>query len=106
MAMRARPLPLDPYNPSVTNRSGHGDGDDHEIVRHPSPFIPIRIPVFALVIRINDAIVRMLNTLGGRPVRHGHRGSLSLDYKKGRYGRRGSDAEGSAEEGKLLSCDR
>jgi etoposide-induced 2.4 mRNA len=104
MAMRAHPLPLDPYNPSfsVTGRSGYGDGDDQEVVRHPSPFVPIRIPVFALVIRINDAIVRMLNTLGGRPVGHPHRRSLSVDYKRGRYGRRGSDAEGSAEEGKKI----
>jgi len=102
MAMRARPLPIDPYNPStsVTNKSRYNTSDDQGVVRHPSPFIPIRVPVFAFVIWINDAIVRMLNTLGGRPVRQGHRHSLSSDYKKGRYGRRDSDAEESAEDGK------
>jgi etoposide-induced 2.4 mRNA len=104
MAMRARPLPIDPYNPSpaVASRPGHSGGDDQGVVRHPSPFIPIRIPVFALVIWINDAIVRMLNALGGRPVRHGHRPSLSVDYKRGRYGRRDSVAEESAEDGKKV----
>jgi hypothetical protein len=55
------------------------------------------------VIWINDAVVRMLNALGGRPVRHGQRQSLSLDYKRGRYGGRDSDAEESAEDGKKVS---
>jgi etoposide-induced 2.4 mRNA len=101
MAMRARPLPIDPYNPSSSPLTGHS-GDEHEhVVRHPSPFIPIRIPVFALVIWINDAIVRMLNALGGRPVAHGHRRGGSLEYKKGRYSRDSGDEE-SAEDGKKV----
>lgn len=100
MAMRTRPLPIDPYNPSLTSRSANDDQQEDEIVRHPSPFIPIRIPVFALVIWINDAIVRILNALGGRPVvRHGHRHSLSMNYRRGRYDR-DSDAEESMEDGK------
>lgn len=96
MAMRARPVPIDPYNPSLTRHVG----DDHEeVIRHPSPFIPIRVRVFALVIWINDIIVRMLNALGARPVRHGDRHGVSLDYKRGRFSRE-SDAEESAEGGK------
>ncbi|TCD60098.1 hypothetical protein EIP91_010717 [Steccherinum ochraceum] len=50
MATRARPEPLDPYNPS---------GSD--TIRHPSPFIPIRIPIFAPVTFLNDWIIRFIN---------------------------------------------
>lgn len=75
LAMHAHPQPVDPYNPlppsTTTPNSAHSDSDT---VRHPSPFVPIRIPVFGLVIWLNDAIVRVLSVGGGRPG-HGSRGS-------------------------------
>lgn len=72
--MHAHPQPLDPYNPLPPSTS---DADSNTI-RHPSPFVPIRIPVFALVIWLNDSIVRVLSVGGGGPT-HGSRG-----YQKSR----------------------
>jgi etoposide-induced 2.4 mRNA len=54
MAIHARPLPLDPYNPSGTDNP----------LRHPSPFLPIRIPVFTPVIWLNELIVRLISLVG------------------------------------------
>jgi len=73
MAMRARPVPDDPYNPMPpTTLAPSGLNNEHSpstmTIRHPSPFIPIRIPVFAIVIMLNDTIVKVLNFIGGRPI--------------------------------------
>lgn len=59
MAMHARPVPLDPYNPSASTSAGSE-------IHHPSPFIPIKLPIFAVVIWLNDWIVRILS-LGAGP---------------------------------------
>ncbi|KAF9476328.1 hypothetical protein BDN70DRAFT_882576 [Pholiota conissans] len=85
MAMHARPVPTDPYNPMPPKRVQENDA-----VRHPSPFVPIRLPIFAIVIWLNDAFVRVLNAIGGRPiVRHPAAAQL----------RRFSDASEHAEDG-------
>jgi etoposide-induced 2.4 mRNA len=61
-----------------------------EVVRHPSPFVPLRLPVFRPVILINDLIVRVLSVgAGGKrtitPLSPG--GSSSKSGKKaGGYG--------------------
>lgn len=55
MAMHAHPTPVDPYNPT---------GDQHEQLRHPSPFIPIRIPLFSPVVWINDLVIRAISLIG------------------------------------------
>ncbi|EKM55925.1 uncharacterized protein PHACADRAFT_174086 [Phanerochaete carnosa HHB-10118-sp] len=47
------PAPGDPYNPTQS-----------ETVRHPSPFVPIRIPIFTPVVWLNDAIIRVLSVFG------------------------------------------
>lgn len=62
MAMHAHPLPLHPYSPV------HPDTSEQQVIRYPSPFIPIRLPVFALVIWLNDWVVRVINSManGGR----------------------------------------
>ncbi|TFK72171.1 hypothetical protein BDN72DRAFT_836563 [Pluteus cervinus] len=60
LAMNARPVPQDPYNPMPLT-SG-----DQDVIRHPSPFVPIRIPIFAVVLWLNDAIVKVLNVGGGK----------------------------------------
>ncbi|KAG5728360.1 EI24 like protein [Termitomyces sp. T112] len=68
LATVARPVPADPYNPFSLS-------DNSEVVRHPSPFIPIRLPIFALVMWLNDMIVRILSV--GPHKRPGHTRSLS-----------------------------
>ncbi|GAW02356.1 EI24-domain-containing protein [Lentinula edodes] len=69
MAMHARPVPDDPYNPV----------SETDVVRHPSPFIPIRLPVFALVMFLNDWIVKILSVGGGSRTRNVHRRGTSGD---------------------------
>ncbi|KAJ3845243.1 etoposide-induced protein 2.4-domain-containing protein [Lentinula raphanica] len=54
MAMHARPVPNDPYNPVP----------ETDAIRHPSPFIPIRLPVFA-------------PCRGGSKTRNAHRRGMS-----------------------------
>ncbi|KIM49454.1 hypothetical protein M413DRAFT_438637 [Hebeloma cylindrosporum] len=88
MAMHAKPVPADPYNPMPplpASRPG-----ENEVVRHPSPFVPIRLPIFALVIWLNDGIVRVLNAIAGRPV---------VRHKAAARSRAFSNASESAEDG-------
>lgn len=56
--MHAQPVPQDPFNP-------HLSSDKNDTVRYPSPLIPIRLRVFAVVIWLNDLIVRILSVGGG-----------------------------------------
>ncbi|ESK96916.1 uncharacterized protein Moror_6494 [Moniliophthora roreri MCA 2997] len=67
MAMHARPLPNDPYSPLLS--LPHRSNEQSDVVRHPSPFIPIRLPIFALVMYLNDWIVRVFSIGGARPGR-------------------------------------
>ncbi|KAJ6547402.1 etoposide-induced protein 2.4-domain-containing protein [Mycena capillaripes] len=62
MAMHARPVPDDPYSPAPPGSRFN----DNDVIRHPSPFIPIRLPIFALVMWLNDWIVRAVSVGGGR----------------------------------------
>ena len=73
MAMHARPVPQDPFNPLLSS-------DKNDTVRYPSPFIPIRLPIFAAVIWLNDLIVRILSVGGsvGEP-RHNRAPSNSSE---------------------------
>jgi etoposide-induced 2.4 mRNA len=69
MAMHARPVPLDPYNPlpptSTASTNYSTTQSAEETIHHPSPLIPIRLPIFALVIWLNDWIVRAISVGGG-----------------------------------------
>ena len=99
MAMYARPVPLDPYNPTSSVRGASGNDD---VIRYPSPLIPIRIPVFAPVIFLNDWIVRILSVGTG--------GSASASYSGGggggvRHRRVLSDSVESIEEGEAMEMD-
>ncbi|KAF8810143.1 hypothetical protein BYT27DRAFT_7282228 [Phlegmacium glaucopus] len=87
MAIHARPAPIDPYNPMPPNTTSPGA---NEVIRHPSPFIPIRLPIFKLLIWLNDSIVRILNVIGGRPI---------VRHKEAARSRAFSDASESAEDG-------
>lgn len=87
MAVHARPAPIDPYNPMPPSKAHPGDS---EIIRHPSPFVPIRLPIFSIVIWSNDSIVRVLNVIGGRP---------SVRHKEAARSRAFSDASEQAEDG-------
>lgn len=89
MAMHARPLPTDPYNP--TNSEG-------ETIRYPSPYIPIRLPVFTLVVWLNDILVRVISlvgVIGGRP-----RSSFNASERE-----RDMDSVESAEEGEAVPLE-
>ncbi|KAH9923932.1 etoposide-induced protein 2.4-domain-containing protein [Epithele typhae] len=98
MAMHARPAPRDPYNPAAAADDGG--------VRYPSPLFPIRIPVFAPVLFLNDAVVRVLSVgTGGRAS-----ASASAAYTYGGgsgdgggHRRMFSDGAESIEEGTALS---
>jgi len=87
MAMNARPVPKDPYSPAGTE----------DTVRLPSPFIPIRLPVFAVVIRLNDWLVRIIS-IGGS----GTRRNASDAPRAARQRRRMSEGVENAEEGREL----
>ncbi|KIJ16749.1 hypothetical protein PAXINDRAFT_74653 [Paxillus involutus ATCC 200175] len=65
MAMHSTPVPQDPFNP-------HSSSESSDTVRYPSPLVPIRLPIFAVVIRLNDLIVRILSVGGsvGQPHHH------------------------------------
>ncbi|KAJ7098068.1 etoposide-induced protein 2.4-domain-containing protein [Mycena belliarum] len=63
MAMNARPVPDDPYGP-LPDGSDHNGNDD--VIRHPSPFVPIRLPIFAVVMWLNDAIVKAVSVGTGK----------------------------------------
>lgn len=73
MAMHARPVPQDPFNPQLS-------AEKQDTVRYPSPLIPIRLPIFAVVIWLNDLIVRILSVGGsvGEP-RHNRAPSNSSE---------------------------
>ncbi|GBE82613.1 etoposide-induced protein 2.4-domain-containing protein [Sparassis latifolia] len=66
MAMHARPVPLDPFNPAWPRAHGEQEAE----IRHPSPFVPIRLPIFAPVLWLNDGIARALSVGGGAGARH------------------------------------
>ena len=93
MATRSHPLPADPYNPIPSEGSN--------VVRYPSPFLPLRLPIFRPVILMNDLIVRALSVgTGGKrtttpssPVG----ASLKFGRKAGGYGF--ADRFDSIEEG-------
>jgi len=89
MAMHARPAPIDPYNPMPPSKAYPGE---NEVIRHPSPFVPIRLPIFSIVIWSNDSIVRVLNVIGGRPI---------VRHKEAARSRAFSDASEMAEDGEL-----
>lgn len=96
MAMYARPVPLDPYNPTSSARAVSGNDDT---IRYPSPLVPIRIPVFAPVIFLNDWIVRILSVgTGGSASYSGGRGGA-------RHQRVPSDSVESIEEGEPVEMD-
>ncbi|KAI0050047.1 hypothetical protein FA95DRAFT_705703 [Auriscalpium vulgare] len=62
MATHARPVPYDPYAPLTAPVT---PAAQQQTAIHPSPYVPIRLRVFAPVIFINDSVVRVLS-LGTR----------------------------------------
>ncbi|KAL0947076.1 hypothetical protein HGRIS_013217 [Hohenbuehelia grisea] len=64
MAMHARPVPRDPYNPT-SDAPTVPQGTQDDSIRHPSPLVPIRLPIFTVVLWLNDWIVRILSVGGG-----------------------------------------
>ena len=93
MAMRSCPMPIDPYSPL-------GSSVSEETIRHPSPFVPIRLPIFTIVIWLNDWVVRAIS-IGGGGGRNRSAGRMPG------HGRAMSDGVENAEEGvELCAIDR
>ncbi|KAI0069884.1 EI24-domain-containing protein [Panus rudis PR-1116 ss-1] len=90
MAMHAKPLPIDPYNPS-----------GGETLVHPSPYIPIRIPIFAPVTFLNDLIIRIIS-VGSSTAGHLAGGGHSRHRSTARHSRTLSDDVDSVEEGEAV----
>ncbi|PFH52432.1 hypothetical protein AMATHDRAFT_140128 [Amanita thiersii Skay4041] len=64
LAMHARPLPIDPYSPA-----SHKGEDDSQTTKHPSPFVPIRLPIFMFIVTLNDTIVKLISIKGSATYR-------------------------------------
>ncbi|KAI5122983.1 hypothetical protein M0805_006861 [Coniferiporia weirii] len=65
MAMHAKPVPSNPYNPLPRPVTPSQTSSDASAIRYPSPIVPIRLPIFAPVLWINDRVVRVLSVGGG-----------------------------------------
>lgn len=65
MAMHAEPVPSNPYNP-LAFTSDYSGREGQQTIRYPSPFVPIRMPIFALVLWLNDRLVSLLSVGGGK----------------------------------------
>ena len=92
MAMHARPIPHDPYNPAGTDNP----------IRHPSPFVPIRLPIFTPVIWLNEVIVRaisLVGSMGGRPASSREPVGWNESVQRRGLRRMPSDSVESVEEG-------
>ncbi|CCM06027.1 uncharacterized protein FIBRA_08272 [Fibroporia radiculosa] len=104
MAMHARPVPLDPYNPlpapAQTRFTAAGVEAETDI-RHPHPLVPIRLPIYAPVLWLNDGVVRVLSMFGGKDMgRSANVGGSSLGSANAGSRRRAlSDTAESIEQG-------
>ncbi|KAF8520173.1 etoposide-induced protein 2.4-domain-containing protein [Hysterangium stoloniferum] len=94
-ATNAQPVPKDPYSPISPSRQPDGG---HAV--YPSPFFPIRIPVFTLVIAIDNFVVRSLSVASPPRSRNqaGVRGTMQRQHLLG-----DPDVAASAEEGAYYS---
>jgi etoposide-induced 2.4 mRNA len=60
-ATSAHPVPKHPYSPVSSSQETDGQVQSPRALLYPSPFIPIRIPVFDMVIAIDNFVVRLLS---------------------------------------------
>lgn len=97
MAMHARPHPTNPYNPLSDASDNAYSQSSHSTTRYPSPFIPIRLPVFAPVLWLNDRIVHLLSVGGGRSQQYTYGSGAELKSKHRRE--LSDDTAGNIEEG-------
>jgi len=82
MAMHAQAVPAHPYNPVPPITKANGD-TSYPI---PSPFIPIRLPVFKIVIMLNELVVKLIDI--------GVKGKRSRPSERSRKKSLGSEVEG------------
>lgn len=80
--MHARAVPTYPYNPVPPITKANGD----TAYPIPSPFIPIRLPVFKVVIMLNELVIKLID--------FGVRGKQSRPSERGRKKSLGSEMEG------------
>jgi len=96
MAMHAHPVPVDPYNPSSPPTASGAP------ITHPSPYMPIRLRVFAPVIFLNDCIVTVLSLCTRR-----HSGTRARTFSLDRGGgAKERMEEGDGEEIELRPAPR
>lgn len=77
MAIHAHPVPAYPYAPTppLPSSTSSTSPNPEETIIHPSPFIPVRLPIFALVIALNEAVLRVVSVgTGVRAVSGGRSG--------------------------------
>lgn len=98
--MHARPVPADPYNPLPLIASSHGKAEG-DTIRHPSPFIPIRLPIFALVMWLNDGVIKIFSVGGGHHQRKGSTGFAPGSGLGVGRNRAFSDPDESVEKGEV-----
>ncbi len=113
MAMHAKPVPADPYNPMpplAAQRPGETD-----TIRHPSPFVPIRLPIFAVVIWLNDWVGAAASgdwgsadssTQGGAQAARGSVMRARGARGRGEYGAHGDEAAPNLHAGCAFSSER
>ena len=99
MAMHAQPLPIDPYNPSSPASASSGAQ-----TLHPSPYVPIRLRVFAPVIFLNDCIVSVLSLC--MRSRKGTRPAMFSPDRGGAASRRMEDGDGDGDGEELRPLPR
>src|ERR1700743_851103 len=87
--MYANPIPQQPYSPSPPVRDNFTGEETYPLS---SPFIPVRLPVFKLVIWINSLVIRGIDyvTSGGKS--EGSRSSRA-------HGKQGDGEEDHVESG-------
>lgn len=66
MAMHAQPMP---YNPWVPEQQGPTQPGQQGAIVFPSPVVPIRLPIFSIVIFLNDLVVKVLSVGSSSPIR-------------------------------------
>ncbi|KDQ12351.1 hypothetical protein BOTBODRAFT_161933 [Botryobasidium botryosum FD-172 SS1] len=96
MAMSAHPHPIHPYSP-IPPRAHPNPRIQEDVILHPSPFIPIRIPIFAPMIFLNEGLLKIVSIVtggkGGGKVRRQSESLAMMERAQGTVGRSGHKAD-------------
>src|SRR5882724_4565205 len=95
--------PYSPVSPSTALCDSERQGQASRTVMHPSPFVPIRIPIFDLVIAIDNFVVRLLSV--GSTSKVGTQTGMGKGTEKWRLPG-DADVASDAEEGNFIENRR